>query len=179
MIIVQARMGSTRLPGKVMMDLGGQPMIRVLHDRIQGTGLRFVYAIPEKDRTPLGHYLESIGGEVFCWDGPEDDVAGRFKHCIMAAPEWPDIGVFCRVCADSPYAPVEFAAMAAGIAAYKGYGLIQTQEGSIEAAAVQLFLDALPKMTPEEREHVLVYFRRHRLVVDTAEDMERVRAYAG
>lgn len=176
MIIVQARMGSTRLPGKVMLDLNGAPMIGTLHERLQETGLPFVYAIPAKDKKPLGEYLESIGGSVVAWDGPEQDVAGRFAYCLAERQPWP-APFFIRVCGDSPYAPVDQSWQAAHLASHYGYGLVQTSSGSIEAVNTGLFLDALPKMTPEEREHVLLYFRRDRLVVDTEEDMERVRRH--
>ena len=43
-VIVQARMGSSRCPGKVMMDLGGEPFLkrcldRCALDRINESGL--------------------------------------------------------------------------------------------------------------------------------------------
>ena len=57
-LIIQARMGSTRLPGKSMMDLAGAPLVGRILERVKRcTKLDdIVLAIPdtEKDRVLMG-----------------------------------------------------------------------------------------------------------------------------
>ncbi|MGL5764766.1 MAG: cytidylyltransferase domain-containing protein, partial [Sarcina sp.] len=66
--IVQARMGSTRLPGKVLKELHGYPMI--YHTLVSLQKSRYidqiVLATSDKDiDTPLAEYVESLGIDVF------------------------------------------------------------------------------------------------------------------
>lgn len=81
-IIVQARVGSTRLPGKVLKLLCGKTLLGHLIDRLKRVERadRLIVAIP-KDHTndELALYCERE--EVDCFRGSEDDVLGRYYQC--------------------------------------------------------------------------------------------------
>lgn len=97
--IIQARMGSTRLPGKVMKEILGRPMLWHMINRLEKSKLieKMVIATTtnEKDKVILEfarkHNLES-------YTGSEDDVLDRFyqtaKKCgartiVRATPDCP------------------------------------------------------------------------------------------
>ena len=184
LMIIQARMGSTRLPGKVMMPIRGRVMIGYLLERM----MRFdpIVAIPAEDSGGLGIYLRQYG-RVFAYDGPVDDVAGRFAAVLAA---W-SCDAFIRICADSPL--LDPALVDAAVALYSGiYFLVSSPVGSVEICPTADFLKELPGMSRLEREHVLSRFERWygseaiyvgggdaRLVVDTQEDFDRVAAVIG
>jgi spore coat polysaccharide biosynthesis protein SpsF len=97
--IVQARMGSTRLPGKVLMDIAGRPLLARVIDRaraIRGID-RVVLATTtgERDR-PLLALAQHCGIEAFT--GSEDDVLDRF---YQAARQF-KADVIMRLTADCP-----------------------------------------------------------------------------
>ena len=97
--ILQARTGSTRLPGKVLMDLAGEPLlVRVLERARAIPGLdRVVLAttIAERDR-PLIDLARQRGLETFA--GSEDDVLDRY---YQAARQF-QADVIVRLTADCP-----------------------------------------------------------------------------
>lgn len=87
--IVQARMSSTRLPGKVLMEVAGRPAIWHLMDRLaQGRTLdRVVLAIPEGAADdPLAHVATAEGWT--CFRGSEQDVLDRYYRAAC----WVGIG---------------------------------------------------------------------------------------
>lgn len=97
--IVQARMGSTRLPGKVLADIAGVPMLRRLLDRLQ--------AVPEIDdlvvattTNPEDDILAAwlADGRVDCYRGSEDDVLDRFVQAASGR----QAELIVRVTADDP-----------------------------------------------------------------------------
>lgn len=96
---VQARMSSTRFPGKVLAPLAGKPVIDHVVDRVAEVLPREAIVVAtstERSDDPLVHHLERRGVPVF--RGPLDDVVSRFQGCLAAHPcAW-----FVRVCADSP-----------------------------------------------------------------------------
>ncbi len=80
--IIQARMGSTRFPGKVIEDIGGWPMIRHVRERMLQVGIPVVIAAPLEPDQPQIPYAE------FC-DIDPDDVLLRYltvarKHSFDA-----------------------------------------------------------------------------------------------
>ena len=77
--IIQARMGSTRLPNKVMKLIGGIPMIELLLARVaQSKSINQIIvatSFDSKNITLLEH-VEKLG--YFCERGSEDDVLDRY-----------------------------------------------------------------------------------------------------
>ncbi len=78
--IVQARMGSERLPGKVMKEIKGQPMISYTLNSLKKS--KYIDEIVLATSTlninnPLAEYVESINFKVF--RGDEDNVLERYK----------------------------------------------------------------------------------------------------
>ncbi|MFV3129468.1 cytidylyltransferase domain-containing protein [Niveispirillum sp. KHB5.9] len=83
--IIQARMGSTRLPGKVMMPVAGKSLIAHQIDRLRRsrhlTGLCVATSdLPGDD--PLAAHVEGLGIPVF--RGSESDVLDRFYRAALA-----------------------------------------------------------------------------------------------
>jgi len=77
--IIQARMGSTRLPGKVLMDLGGRTVLaRVLERAAKSRSLSEVAVATGigPENLPIVKFCSAKGVRVFC--GSEDDVLDRF-----------------------------------------------------------------------------------------------------
>lgn len=99
-ILVQARMGSTRLPGKMLMPLAGKPLLAwvlegALAARLAGQVVLCTSEGAEND--PLAELAQGLGVAVF--RGSEDDVLGRF----IAAGRLHDAEWVVRVCGDNPF----------------------------------------------------------------------------
>jgi len=97
--IVQARMGSTRLPGKVLAEICGEPMLGFLLQRLRRTAEldRIVVATTTSDEDDvLVDWLESNGVSYF--RGSENDVLDRFWQCARIH----EADIVVRVTADDP-----------------------------------------------------------------------------
>lgn len=97
-LIIQARMGSQRLPGKSMMDLAGAPLVGRILERVKRcTKLDdIVLAIPdtEKDRVLKG-LADKYGVKVFA--GSENDLVERYYQAAM----WTNATIVARLPADN------------------------------------------------------------------------------
>ncbi len=103
--IVQARMGSTRLPGKTLVDIEGKPLLQHVVERIQRSryiGRVVIATTDQAQDQPIVALGRRLAVEVF--RGSEDDVLARFHFCAQAH----DAGIVVRVTADDPFkdAPV-------------------------------------------------------------------------
>jgi spore coat polysaccharide biosynthesis protein SpsF len=167
--IVQARMGSRRLPGKVFALLGGSPVLwhvttRVAHARTVEQVVVATSDQPGDD--PIAGWCAAEG--VTCVRGPEADVLARYEMAAKAT----SANVVVRVTADCPLlspAVLDLVvdARAASGADYASNTLTRGFPRGLDVECLtRAALDAAAAeaLDPEEREHVtpFVYNRPER-----------------
>lgn len=195
MILVQARMGSTRLPGKVLMPLAGRPMVIRVLKRAAMIGPPVVLATSTDPRDDeLAATVARYGFTVS--RGSEEDVLDRF---VSALPE--GARSVARVTADCPLLDPwicrgVLAAVRAGGIDFVSNALVPSFPDGLdcEAFTVEALRSAWAEARrPSEREHVTPFiwnrpdrFRlwaitrvpdlsHERWTVDDARDLEFVR----
>lgn len=200
--IIQARLGSTRFPGKVLEKINGRSVLwhciqQVSKARSVG---QIVVAFPACDRE-LAFRCMDYGVECHLSELPENDVLGRF--CEVIKKHRPRLVV--RVCADSPCVDPEFIDWAVEsigqddycAAEIDGQPAVTQPNGRYAevctAEALRTLNAELPADAPE-REHVTqglyaepwcaAYNRTllpgvagENLAIDTQSDLTRVRAH--
>jgi len=83
-LIVQARMGSTRLPGKSMVNLCGKPLIGHILERLEAVRNvdEIVLATSElHENDPIARYAHDNNFE--CFRGSENDLLDRYYQCAL------------------------------------------------------------------------------------------------
>ncbi len=98
--IVQARMSSRRLPGKVLCDLAGKPLLERVVERVRLARTLDFVAIATSDR-PDDDAIEEfcVDREIACHRGPLDDVLTR---TLEAARRF-ELDPVVRITADCPF----------------------------------------------------------------------------
>jgi spore coat polysaccharide biosynthesis protein SpsF len=97
--IIQARVNSSRLPGKVLLDIGGQPMLRRVVERVRRSsrlnGLVVATTLDGSD-DPLVSFCQGHGYD--CVRGSQFDVLDRYYQaaCLLSAE------IIVRITADCP-----------------------------------------------------------------------------
>lgn len=164
-VIVHARMRSSRLPGKALRELGGRPMILHTLDRLarcRTTDALFLATSTEAEDDPLARCVTAHGVTVH--RGPHEDVAGR----LLGAARATGADAIVRISGDSPFAdPLVvdetvrlFRALRPELATNV---LVRSfPKGlSVEVIEVASLARAHPGMDPDWREHVTTGFYRH------------------
>ncbi len=97
--IIQARMGSTRLPGKVLMDIGGASMlVRVVNRTLRASSMNQVVVATTVDAADdaIVEECANLGVDVF--RGSQDDVLDRHYHAAKTF----GADVIVRITSDCP-----------------------------------------------------------------------------
>jgi spore coat polysaccharide biosynthesis protein SpsF len=163
-IFIQARMSSSRYPGKVLAPIRGRPIIAHLLARLmEWTSLDKVVVLTSdcESDDPLVSYLSSIGTNVV--RGSLDDVFERYRKCLQLYPcQW-----FFRVCADSPFYDVSIMKKAEEYCDRMNLDLITNIQKrtypkghSVEVVKSSTFMNINDdKLTEAQKEHVTkVYY---------------------
>lgn len=82
-IVLQARMGSTRLPGKVLMPLGNTTLLGWIVQRLRDLPWPLVIATSDQVQDDaIARQCEQM--DVRCFRGSEQDVLDRYYRCAVA-----------------------------------------------------------------------------------------------
>src|ERR1700744_798077 len=164
--VVQARMGSTRLPGKVLKPIAGQPLLWHIVHRLKRSQFIEQIAIATSVN-PLDDAIVEWGraNDVPVVRGPEDNVLARFAR----AAELLDADIIVRVSADVPFIDAGFVDHLITSLLEQNGDYVLLEEGAETAhegvdpftrrALDKLMMDAASD--PAAREHVTRYFKLH------------------
>lgn len=197
--IVQARMGSTRLPGKVLMDLGGQTVLARVVRRLSRAKLINQVAIAtttaDADAAIVSEAAR-LGAE--CFRGSEHDVLGRYAGAAQVF----SADVIVRVTSDCPLIDPDIADQLLGefFRTHADFAFNEIDHGfprglDVEAFSLQALRKAVEMVDSQhQREHVTpVFYERpdifkvvklrpeqdlsqYRWTLDTPEDLHLIRA---
>jgi len=195
-VVLQSRLDSTRLPGKALLPIGGEPLVfRAMSALKAARADAYVLACPPDAEAAFAPLAERAGFRLVV--GSKEDVLERYCDAIRAT----GADRVIRATGDNPFVfpdaadaiEAESAALGADYGAYAGlpYG------AGVESVAAEALLRAEREASlPFEREHVCPYLYGHpelfflhrplaprrwrapevRVTVDTAADLERAAA---
>jgi spore coat polysaccharide biosynthesis protein SpsF len=204
LIVIQARMGSSRLPGKILMPLGGSSVLGYVVTRCRQVAT-IADVVVATSRSELDDEVEQWCAlhHVSCYRGSEDDVLSRYIEA--SAPYAPDYVI--RVTGDCPFIDYEFASEVvramkddpADFVIYPDHDLLLPRGINVELMSYSALLrmDELGH-EPRHREHVTYYSKdfpeqftrtffkvpmelrqpQLRITLDTEEDYELCQAIA-
>lgn len=200
--IVQARMGSTRLPGKALLDIHGQAMLWHVVRRVEHTPMVDTTLVATSREKRDDAIAALCGNEnIPCFRGSESDVLERFYH----AAQWIGADHVIRITSDCPLVDPEVVGRVIGMCVEEGCDYVSNvlelsfPHGLDAEAFTMLALERAHREAklPSEREHVTPYIWKNaerfslravrngedlahlRWTVDELEDMVFARAIYG
>jgi len=165
-VIIQARMNSQRLPGKVLRQLKGRPLLDYIIERLERSDkIDKIIVATSTDISDQAIVQYCLNRRIPYFRGSRENVAERFKGAI----ERYKLKAFVRICADSPLLDCHF--LEEGIKTFaSGQFEIVTnilkrtfpKGQSFEIFTARIFLENYKKInTKEDCEHVTSFFYTH------------------
>lgn len=203
-ILIQARMGSSRLPKKMMRPLDGLTIFEWVLTRVSDLDNinNVVVCTPDtQENVPLQKMASNFGYAVFA--GPEDDVVSRFDLAMKKFPA----DYYIRVCADNPFVSPRYIAQLVEAATQNTFDYASNQHTTltpefVDGLGAEIFSNLLGKhiaknaRSANDREHFFNIFHQQqnqnfiklklpslhdrpeiKLDIDTKKDWELIREF--
>lgn len=161
--IIQARMGSTRLFGKVMMNFAGRPLLAYLVERISRSRTLDSIVVATSTNPRDNIIIEECERRGFPnFRGSEADVLGRYVSAARAC----DADIIVRVTADNPFTDPDSIDRVVDVIRGRGVDYaIETNlpvgvTGEALTRPALAFIDSVAVTCPH-REHVTLYAKEN------------------
>lgn len=203
-VIIQARMGSTRLPGKILLDLYGKPVIQHVIERLKGCktvdDIIIATTVLPQDNA-IADEAEKLGVNWF--RGSEEDVLSRYFYAAKAK----SLDTVVRITSDCPLIDPQIVDGIIGFFNKNEYDIVTNAANDLkqrtyprgldtEVFSFRVLEDAFDKAVEKyHREHVtpfiyenssnIFYYKNdrdysaYRWTLDTEEDFEMIKAVYG
>lgn len=145
-VVIPARFGSTRLPGKPLLDIGGKPMVQRVWEQARQSGAQQVVIATDDQR--IQSAARSFGAEVCMTSADHPSGTDRLQQ-VAAQLAWPDDHIVVNVQGDEPLIPpAVIDQVAANLASHTEAGIatlcedIETLDELLNPNAVKVVTDA-------------------------------------
>jgi len=157
--IVQVRLSSERLPGKVLADVGGRPMLAYLLERLERVPGLDAVIVATSDHPTDDPVVDFCQGRGAAWHrGSLRDVSDRFRSVLDRF----GLDAFVRVSGDSPLLDPQ---------------LVSRAIGMLAAEDAEVVTNVLPRTYPPGQSVEVVRsvaYRRALRLIDSDQDREHV-----
>lgn len=148
-VVIPARYQSSRLPGKVLADINGKPMIQWVVEKAQLSGAKQVIVATDNDE--VANTVKAFGGEVCKTRADHQSGTERLAE-VMKTYQFSDDEIIVNVQGDEPFIPPENIAQVASNLGQQNQGArnarmstlainINTVEEAFNPNAVKVVLD--------------------------------------
>jgi len=126
-VVIPARYGSTRLPGKPLLDIGGKTMVQRVWEQASRSAAEQVVIATDDER--IGKVATGFGAQICMTDVDHPSGTDRLQQ-VAAQLGWPDEHIVVNVQGDEPLIPpVVIDQVAANLAANEQAGIATLSEG--------------------------------------------------
>ncbi|RLQ23086.1 3-deoxy-manno-octulosonate cytidylyltransferase [Seongchinamella sediminis] len=101
-VVIPARYGSTRLPGKPLLDIAGKPMVQRVWEQALGAGASEVVVATDDSR--IQQVAQAFGAEV-CMTRPDHPSGTDRLQEVAASRDWDEQQIVVNVQGDEPLIP--------------------------------------------------------------------------
>lgn len=198
-IVILCRFSSSRLPGKILKEINGIPILKYIFDRLQT-----VFPIEdivvatsfEQSDDVIEQYCQK--NYIKCYRGSLDNVASRFLNCSIEN----QFDYAIRINGDNIFIDIDLLDKVKNIVQQKSTSFISNVHNrtypkgmSVECVSVELYKNSISKFSDYDKEHVMTYFYTNsdkidylylynteyaelagvQLAIDTQEDFDRAQ----
>ncbi|MFI4895820.1 MAG: 3-deoxy-manno-octulosonate cytidylyltransferase [Steroidobacterales bacterium] len=154
-VVIPARFGSTRLPGKPLLPLAGKPMIQWVYERARRSGAEQVIVATDDER--IAQRVRELGGEAVLTSATHASGSDRIAEIVLREG-WRDSDIVVNLQGDEPLMPEALIDQVAALLA--GHASAELTTLSVPLDSVASLLDPNVVKVVTDAQQRALYFSR-------------------